>query len=110
MPAFINHNVSGGVPRTTGPKVVALDENTPVFPERNYTISGVTKDSTGAALGACAVKLFYTATDILAQTTVSDASGNYSFTVDKTVSFYEVSYKAGAPDVAGTSVNTLVGA
>lgn len=99
---------AGFVP-TNGPQSKMTDP-TATFPERNYIISGVTKDSTGAVLGSCTVKLFNTATNILEQTTVSDASGNYSFTVDKTQTYYEVSYKAGAPDVAGTTVNTLAGA
>lgn len=85
------------------------DGNCPYFPERNYTISGVTKDSTGAALGSVTVRLFNTATNLLEQTTTSDASGNYNFVVDKTQRYYQVDYKAGAPDLAGTSVNTLAG-
>lgn len=100
-----------GVPQTKGPVGIRqYSEIVPIFEERNYTISGVTQDSTGAALGVCTVNLFYTATNVLAQTTTSDATGNYSFVVDKTVSFYVVSYKTGAPDVAGTSINTLAGA
>lgn len=87
----------------------SFSEVTPIFEERNFTIVGVTKDSTGAALGNCTVNLFSTATNTLAQTTISDASGNYSFVVDKTQLWYIVSYKAGAPDVAGTTVNTLAG-
>lgn len=94
---------------TNGPQSKMTDP-TATFPERNYTITGVTKDSSGVALGSCTVRLFNTATNLLEQTTVSDASGNYSFTVDKTQTYYEVSYKAGAPDVAGTTVNTLAGA
>lgn len=111
MPAFPNHNATVGVPNTAGPKAIRQLSEVPVlFEERNYVITGVTKDSTGAALGGCTVDLYYTATKVLAQTTTSDASGNYSFNVDKTVSFYVVSYKTGAPDVAGTTVNTLAGA
>jgi hypothetical protein len=85
------------------------DGASPYFPERNYTIAGVTKDSTGVALGSCTVRLFNTATNAHEQTTVSDASGNYRFIVDKTQAWYLEAYKAGAPDVAATSVNTVVG-
>ena len=94
-----------------GPTAFTTEDGAnPYFPERNYLVSGVTRDSTGAALGGCTVKLFNAATDVLTQTTTSDGSGNYSFIVDKTQSWYVVSYKPGAPDVAGTTVNTLVGA
>ena len=74
-------------------------------------IYGVTKDSAGAVLGNCVVDLFRTATDVLVESTVSDGSGNYSFlTATPAAQHYVVAYKAGAPDVAGTTVNTLVAA
>lgn len=74
-------------------------------------ISGVTKNSNGAALASCTVKLYRTSDDVEVKSTTSDGSGNYSFTVaDTSTQYYVVAYKAGAPDVAGTSVNTLVGA
>ncbi len=111
MPAVKGHNSIAGIPHT--PKAYGIQSFKPVptvFAERNYTISGVTKDSTGAALGTCIVKLFFTVSDVFSQQTTSDASGNYSFAVNKTATYYVVSYKAGAPDVAGTTVNTLAGA
>jgi hypothetical protein len=73
-------------------------------------VFGVTKDSTGAALGTCAVDLFRTADDVVMDRTVSDASGNYEFrSASLSTAYYVVAYRAGAPDVAGTTVNTLVG-
>lgn len=72
-------------------------------------VSGITKDAAGAALGSCVVKCFITATDVLFSQTTSDGSGNYTLTTPIGVAVYLVSYKAGTPDVAGTSVNTLVG-
>ncbi len=80
------------------------------FSTQGYTISGVTKDSTGAALGVVTLDLFDTRTDALIATTTSDGSGNYSFGVSGGGSYYLVAYKAGVPDVAGTTINTLVGA
>lgn len=102
MPGFPGGGV--GVPsRTTGYAPVVLHE-------RNYAISGVTQDATGLPLGGCVVKLFLAATDTLvAQTISAPVTGAYSFVVDKTQSYYEVSYKAGPPDVYGTSLNTLTG-
>jgi len=109
MPAFQSHNAVMGVPRTVGPKMASgFNEVIPYYEERNYLVSGVTKDSTGAALGGCTVKLFNSATNIMEQTVISDASGNFSFNVNKTQTWYLVSFKAGAPEVAGVSNNALV--
>jgi hypothetical protein len=74
-----------------------------------YRISGVTKDSTGAALGNCGVDIFETGSRRFVGSTISDASGNYSLDVTVEVPCFGVFYLAGAPDVAGTTVNTLVG-
>lgn len=104
---FINRGV--GVPNTPMATVRSFQETPVYFPERNVTITGVTKDSGGVALGGCTVKLFNRATDAKEQETVSDGSGNYAFVVDKTQLYYVLAYKAGAPDVAGTTVNTVVG-
>lgn len=111
MPAFRNHNATVGVPNTRGPHTVRqFSEVPPIFEERNFLITGITKDSAGAALGNCTVRLFNAATNTLEQTTVSDGSGNYSFVVNKTQLYFEVAYLTGAPDVAGTTVRTLAGA
>ena len=75
-----------------------------------FFITGMTKDSAGIPLAACTVNLFDATTNALLQTMVSDGSGNYSFQVQPGVTYYLVAYKAGSPDVAGTSVNTLMGA
>jgi hypothetical protein len=75
-------------------------------------ISGVTRDSAGAALGGCVVDLFRTASDERVQTVTSDGSGNYAFLPVNNGNgpYYIVAYKAGSPDQAGTTVNTVVGA
>ena len=80
----------------------------PALAKINTTLAGVSRDSTGAPLGLCTVKVFRTADDTKAAQTVSDASGNWSMTLNLSGPFYLVEYKSGAPDVAGTSVNTLV--
>ncbi len=79
--------------------------------------SGVTRDVYGAPLGGVNVKLFKTddvlvpgAKDTKIDESTSDANGNFTL-----VSYYYpdahyvVAYKAGPPDVEGTTVNTLVG-
>lgn len=83
----------------------------PMTPPTRLIISGVTKDSTNTILGSCTVKLYRTADDVYLETCVSDAvTGAYSFsTVGLAEQYYVVAYKPGAPDVAGTTANTLVG-
>jgi len=77
--------------------------------KQRWLITGVTKDSTGAALGNCTVTIFTTVDNMPRATYVSDAAGNYSISVDGNAQTrFAVSYKAGSPDVAGTTVNTLV--
>jgi hypothetical protein len=80
----------------------------PKFSTRNTTISGVTRDSASAAVGNCTVELLQSGGDIPTARTVSDASGNYLFNNPGSGPFYIVAYKAGAPDIAGTTVNTLI--
>ena len=110
MPKGYNHNASLGVPQTINPNsFVGMNEATQIF-ERPYAITGTTKDSTGAALASCVVDLFRTADDTLATSITSDASGNYLVPASQYLTHYAVAYKAGSPDVAGTTVNTLAGA
>lgn len=76
-----------------------------------FHISGVTRDSTGAALGNCTVHIYDTGTDTKQATTVSDGSGNYSVSLATNSGFfYVVAYLPGSPDVAGTTVNTVTAA
>ena len=70
-------------------------------------LTGVSRDSTGAALGTCIVKLFRTVDDVLIAQTTSDGSGNYSFILPPSGPYYLVEYKDGGTPVAGTSLNTL---
>jgi len=80
------------------------------FGSHVFLLTGVTKNSAGAALAGCAVHLFRTSDDLLIGATTSDGSGNFSFVVANGVTaYYVVAYHAGSPDVAGTTVNTLVG-
>ena len=75
---------------------------------QNLWISGVSRDSAGAVLGNCQVLVFRTESRSLVAETTSDGSGNWSLTVNVGGPFFLVEYKAGAPDVAGTSRNDLV--
>lgn len=74
-----------------------------------FGISGVTRDELEAVLPNCTVHLFRTGGNSYVSTVLSDGSGNYSFVIGNNAgNFYAVAYLAGSPDVAGTTVNTLV--
>lgn len=74
----------------------------------NTAILGVTRDSTGSALGSCVVELFQTGGEIITAKTVSDAAGAFRFDQPGSGPFFLVAYKPGSPDLAGTTVNTLI--
>lgn len=77
----------------------------------SYTIDGYTKDGNGVILPNASVFLFRTDTKAYVGATTSDVNGYYTFTVDNnTVEYFLVGYKDGAPDLAGTTIKTLVGA
>jgi hypothetical protein len=78
------------------------------FSTYNATVSGVTRNSTGVALGNCVVQLFRTVDDLILYEITSDGSGNFIFYPSVSGTFYIVAYKQGSPDVFGTTVNTLV--
>jgi hypothetical protein len=80
--------------------------NDRVLGDQNARIIGVSRDSTGVALGGCTVKVFRTADDVLVASTVSDGSGNWTAYPNQEGPYYFVEYKAGIPDVFGTSPNT----
>jgi hypothetical protein len=72
-------------------------------------LRGVTRDAACTPLPFCTVHLFRTVDDVEVAQQVSDAAGNFDFAGwDGVSQFYVVAYLAGAPDVAGTTVNTLV--
>jgi hypothetical protein len=73
----------------------------------NMVLSGVSRDSAGAALGFCRVMIFATSDNSFVGETTSDASGNWSFsTATRGGPFFFVEYLIGAPDRFGTSLNT----
>ena len=74
----------------------------------NWQIIGVTRDSAGLILPFCIVDLFVAGSDQLRAAVTSDALGQFTFANPGTGPFYLVAYKQGSPDVAGTTVNTLM--
>lgn len=112
MPSFYGNMMgTSGIPKTKGLNRVQSFHAVPEYvADQGYVISGITKDSTGAVLVSVTVELFNTLTDTIEAQTVSDSvTGAYIFYVTPGVTKYAVAYKAGAPDVAGTTTNTLVG-
>jgi len=103
-------NVIPGIPKTISARAVQgfTDLESPLT-KSNVAIAGVTRDSVGSALSYCTVKLFLTGSDLFQYVALSDVNGNYIFSVPAGIQFYAVSYLAGAPDVMGTTVNTLTG-
>jgi hypothetical protein len=79
------------------------------LPATYQRLTGVSKDSSGSVLAGCTVMAFRTADNVFLGQTISDGNGNYDFRLPSLDAAYLVLYKAGAPDVAGTTVNTLVG-
>lgn len=73
-----------------------------------WTLSGVTRNLRGQPLGLVTVDIFDTATNTIQGTTVSDGGGNYTVTLNTGANCFAVGYLAGSPDVAGTTLNTLV--
>jgi len=69
-------------------------------------IIGVSRDASGAALGGCSIHVFRTTDDTLVALTTSDGSGNWVAYPNAPGPYYFVEYKAGSPDVFGTSPNT----
>jgi hypothetical protein len=73
----------------------------------NMTLAGVSRDSTGAALGNCRVMIYRTEDMSFVMETTSDGSGNWSVSLLRGGPFFLVEYLVGSPDRAGTSKNTL---
>ena len=73
-------------------------------------IRGTTKDSGGTAVANAIVQGFVTSTDAYVGEVTSGNDGTYRLMTEqlKTTAHYLVAYKAGSPDIAGTTVNTLL--
>ncbi len=74
----------------------------------SYVISGVTKDSTGAPLGNCKVKMFETVSNAFIEEVLSDGSGVFAFGPAVSRPHFLVAWgPSGA--VAGITLDTLTG-
>ena len=72
-------------------------------------IKGTCKDSVGAAVANAIVQGFRTDTDAFVGQVQANTDGTYTLGTETVagVQHYLVAYKAGSPDIAGTTVNTL---
>lgn len=73
-------------------------------------LRGTCKDSGGTAVANAIVQGFVTATDAYVGEVQGNTDGTYVLGTQnaKTTAHYLVAYKAGSPDIAGTTVNTLL--
>ncbi len=109
MPGSFQSNAGNGVPNVASSMAAARSFGEFAPFEYPYSISGTTRSGSGAALPNCAVTAFRTADKSIAAQVVSDANGLYLFSASPSLQHEVVAYLAGSPDVAGTTVNTLVG-
>lgn len=71
-------------------------------------IMGICKDANGNTVSGAVVQGFLTATDTFVRETACDSYGNYELGTEyPATNHYLVAYRAGSPDIAGTTVNTL---
>lgn len=71
-------------------------------------IMGQCKDSGGNGVSGATVQGFLTGSDKYIGETTADSLGNYELqSVYPATAHYLVAYRAGSPDIAGTTVNTL---
>lgn len=73
-------------------------------------IKGTCLDGSSAPVSGAVVQGFVTATDAFVGQTETAADGTYAVGTANLAStpHYLVAYKAGSPDIAGTTVNTLL--
>lgn len=72
--------------------------------------NGFSRDASGGVIAGVTVKLFLTSTDVKQCETVSNTDGFFVVSTAEAGGHYLLFYKAGTPDVSGTTVNTLAGA
>lgn len=72
-------------------------------------IRGQCKDSDGSPVSGAVVQCFLTGTDAIVSETTSQTDGTYEApTPYPGTQHYLVAYRSGSPDIAGTTVNTLI--
>jgi hypothetical protein len=109
-----SRSLGGGLSMLLGDDASNSSGNFEAWPEASGTstrakISGTTRDSSSNPLGNCTIQVLSADGTIKAYSTTSDGSGAYEALIeDPTLSYKVDAYLAGSPDVAGTTINTLV--
>jgi hypothetical protein len=89
--------------------VTALVDKDFILTIGTYTISDITRDAGGDIIGNCTVQLFRTSDKAFVAETTSNASGEYSFTINSKVrQHFLIGYKSGTPNRFGTSDRNVV--
>ncbi len=73
-----------------------------------FKITGMVKDAAGDPVANAIVRGFRSANHEFVREVEADGSGNYWFGTQYLEAHYLVAYKPGSPDIAGTTVNTLM--
>lgn len=93
--------------RGIGPKI----SNLPMPTQPPIRLTGVTRNSSGSALGNVSIEVFVANTGQLVERLTSDGSGNFTTSPVGLGTLYQIdAYLTGSPDVAGTTKNDLQGA
>lgn len=91
-----------------GQKIYDLTQSSQAF-----TLTGITRDGTGTALGGCRVIAYQSGWRIVPDApvviaeTVSDGSGTFSLTL-RNIDYQLTAYKEGSPDVSGITRQDVV--
>jgi hypothetical protein len=72
-------------------------------------VSGLIYDENNNPVSGATVKLFNTSTGVLVDTQTTASDGSYRCGDPNAVACFLVVYKAGSPDISGTSLNTVLG-
>lgn len=73
-----------------------------------FTLSGNCLDKNGSPVSGATVNVFDTATNTLQGTATSASDGTWTVTLGIAGPLYAAAYHANSPDIAGTTVNTLM--
>ena len=105
-PIVMNNSLIGNM----GCLIGILQPGNLPLPTKTWVLQGVSRDKNGSILPNCTMLLFRASDNKFIDSQISDGSGNYSFTtVGPAENYFVNEYLAGSPDVAGTTVNTLIG-
>lgn len=109
-PRFMGGEMSMGILAMDAGSSGAYEPATQTFGSPSMKrLTGTTRNSAGDPLANAIVAIYLTTGDVWLRDCTSDLAGYYeAFSEYSGQNHYLLAYKAGAPDVAGTTVTTLV--